>query len=519
MKVPLRFTLVLAVALANLGVFTLAAAWTTPRLEKSVVELQHTYLGLVAQELRTHLRDDGTLWSGALLGWHGWDAFDDAMVVHLPESTDPGRAGKVALSLNPVGSANRGIQFPLDDILDGIRLASLEQRVVPVGRGLVKPIQSTDGRPWGGAWVVSKQLLGGGGWMQSIWPWFLGSVLLLTGITYVVADRLLLAPIRRLTTASDRVAQGDFSARVEHEGRADEMGHLMRQFNSMADEVEGFGARLGHEVKVATDAVRRAEAAATTQKRLAATGELAAGIAHEINNPLGGMLNAVEVLQRPETSVAKRVRYLELVGDGLRRVQNIVGAVLRLAPRSGATGPVQIQETLSASFGLVLHRLKQQNIRVLWHCEGKVSEGYAPDWSGFFGDLPVIHGQADELAQCWLNLWVNALHALGERYPEGGGCIELRISQGGDRLMLTWQDDGPGVDAETLARVADPFFSTKDVGQGTGLGLSFVHQTLDGHGGGVEFQSSPGSGFCVRIHLPIWREPSPSGYSGAAESP
>ncbi|MDF1839274.1 MAG: histidine kinase dimerization/phospho-acceptor domain-containing protein, partial [Planctomycetota bacterium] len=129
---------------------------------------------------------------------------------------------------------------------------------------------------------------------------------------------------------------------------------------SMAAEVEGFGERLGREVKEATDAVRRAEATATTQKRLAATGELAAGIAHEINNPLGGMLNAVEVLQRPETGGDKRARYLALVGDGLRRVQGIVGAVLRLAPRSGATGPVRIADTLSASFGLVEHRIKEQ---------------------------------------------------------------------------------------------------------------------------------------------------------------
>ncbi|MDF1839275.1 MAG: HAMP domain-containing protein, partial [Planctomycetota bacterium] len=231
MKVPLRWTLILAVAIANLGVFTLAAAWTTPRLEKSVLELQHTYLGLVAQELRTHLRDDGSLWSGGLLGWHGWDAFDDALVVHLPGFTDVEREGEFSLLLNPVGSANRGVAFPVEEILEGIRLANREQRVVRVGHGLAKPIQSTDGSAWGGVWVVSKQLLGGGGWMQSIWPWFLGSVLLLTGITYVVANRLLLAPIRRLTSASDRVASGDFSARVQHQGRTDEMGHLMRRFN------------------------------------------------------------------------------------------------------------------------------------------------------------------------------------------------------------------------------------------------------------------------------------------------
>ncbi|MCA9001916.1 MAG: HAMP domain-containing histidine kinase [Planctomycetes bacterium] len=517
MKIPLRLTLVLAVALANLGVFTLAAAWTTPRLEKSVLELQHTYLGLVAQELRTHIRDGGTLWSGGLLPWHGWDAFDDALVVHLPELTDPSRAGEVHFLLNPVGSSQRGLLFPQEEILDGIRRASREGRVIPVGAGLAKPIQSVDGRPWGGVWVVSKQLLSGGGWMQSVWPWFLGSVLLLTGITYVVANRLLLAPIRRLTLASDRVASGDFAARVETHGRADELGHLMQQFNAMADEVEGFGERLGREVRMATDAVRRAEAAATTQKRLAATGELAAGIAHEINNPLGGMLNAVEVLQRPETDEKKRARYLELVGDGLRRVQHIVGAVLRLAPRSGQTGPVRIVDTLSASFGLVLHRLREQRVQVLLRSEDRESRGDAPDWAGFLGELPTIHGQADELGQCWLNLWVNAMHALAERYPDGGGTIQVTVEAKGTELLLEWKDDGPGVTADVLVRVADPFFSTKDVGQGTGLGLSFVHQTIDGHGGRVEFLSEPGDGFCVRIRLPIWREKSASGYSGAAE--
>ncbi len=518
MKIPLRLTLVLAVALTNLGVFSLAAALTTPRLEQSVSVLRHTYLGLVAQELRTNLRDGGTRWSGGLLDWHGWDTFDDALVVHLPEFTNPERAGEVSFILNPVGSGGRGVQFPLEEILDGIRLASLEQRVVPVGHGLAKAIPSVDGRPWGGVWVMSKQLLDGGGWLQSIWPWFLASVLLLTAITYVVADRLLLAPIRRLTTASDLVAGGDFSARVEHEERADEMGHLMRRFNSMADEVEGYGERLVHEVNVATEAVRRAEATATTQKRLAATGELAAGIAHEINNPLGGMLNAVEVLQRPGIDEPKRVRYLELVADGLRRVQTIAGAVLRLAPRSGSTGPVRIEETLAASFGLVLHRLKEQGVEVvLLSKDGREQSGFEPDWNHFFGELPRIHGQADELAQCWLNLWVNALDALGEGYQEGAGRIQVRVESVEDQLRLSWQDDGPGVDTQTLARVADPFFSTKDVGQGTGLGLSFVHQVIDGHGGRVEFESAPGEGFCVRIQLPIWKESCASGYIGPTE--
>lgn len=503
MKISLRWTLILGVALANALVFGLGVAWLSTRVELENKKLFAGYESMVSANLAANMNPAGQIWSAGLLAWPGWPAYQDVLLVHLPELRDPRRAGDVGLMLNPKGSWHRGVDFPEQSIIDAVRSAHREGRSVSVAGGLASIIRTPDGEPWGGAWVVSEKPIEDATWLRWMLPWFALSVLLLTGLTYVFTSRLLLAPLRRLSQASDRVARGDFTVRVPEEGRRDEIGNLERTFNSMTAEVEGFGSRLKREVDEATAAVRRAEAAATTQKRLAATGELAAGIAHEINNPLGGMLNAVEVLERESLPEEKRRQYLELVRHGLERIQRIAGGVLLLAPRSPQTGAVDLAATLEASLGLVRHRLDQQGVRV-WIGDGQAEWEYSP---GALQDArlswPVFQGQGDELGQGWLNLWVNSLDALATSHPEGGGRMGVHVERLPKVLRLTFWDDGPGVDAATLARAADPFFSTKDVGQGTGLGLSFLHQVIDAHRGRISLESEPGKGFRVLVELPL----------------
>src|SRR5262249_31029633 len=119
-----------------------------------------------------------------------------------------------------------------------------------------------------------------------------------------------------------------------------ERADLIRQFNAMATTVQGFNTTLEREVARATEKARAAEAAAMTQRRLAATGELAAGVAHEINNPLGGLLNAAESLASEDLSEAKRSQYQALLHGGLERIQATVGRLLRLAPRAARPQPI-----------------------------------------------------------------------------------------------------------------------------------------------------------------------------------
>jgi signal transduction histidine kinase len=249
----------------------------------------------------------------------------------------------------------------------------------------------------------------------------------------------------------------------------------------------------------AREETRRAEAAAMTQRRLAATGELAAGIAHEINNPLGGLLNAIEALESGALPEAKRARYFQLVRSGLERIQQTVGKVLRLTPRSGGRAPWNAATPLSDALALVAHRAARQGVELVCaHPGGSTTDrdAAAQAWAA----LPTMHGEPHEIAQAILNLLVNALDALEGR-PRGRIEVGARV-EGAD-LVLEVADDGPGVEESELARVADLFYTTKDPGRGTGLGLAIVHGVAKEHGGVVELWSRPGLGFRAVLRLPI----------------
>jgi signal transduction histidine kinase len=131
---------------------------------------------------------------------------------------------------------------------------------------------------------------------------------------------------------------------------------------------------------------------------------------------------------------------------------------------------------------------------------GEGSDGDVAGALALWRDLPPVRGAANELGQAVLNLLVNALDALEAR-SSGEVRIELAEAPGVQRITVS--DDGPGVDEETLARAADPFFTTKEQGRGTGLGLAIVHHVANAHGGRVLLWSRPGRGFRVELELPV----------------
>jgi signal transduction histidine kinase len=383
----------------------------------------------------------------------------------------------------------------------------------------VLPITLRTGERWGACWYrphaargVAVTVIG------RILPWFAVTLLVATLIMLFAVRRLVIDPVTSLAAAAGRVEGGDLSARAVEPARNDELASLVRGFNAMAAQVEHFSASLEREVEVATDQARRAETAAMTQRRLAATGELAAGIAHEINNPLGGLLNAMERLERQDLTLERRKEYVALVRSGLGRIRETVGRLLRLTPRAPEVGQVYLAGPIGDALGLVRHRALLQSVRfVLADGHGAARDAFARDGrpgevSGegsdgdvagalaLWRDLPPVRGAANELGQAVLNLLVNALDALEAR-SSGEVRIELAEAPGVQRITVS--DDGPGVDEETLARAADPFFTTKEQGRGTGLGLAIVHHVANAHGGRVLLWSRPGRGFRVELELPV----------------
>jgi signal transduction histidine kinase len=435
-----------------------------------------------------------------ILRWNLWESFDEGCVMRASWQRDAtGGVRALGALVNPRGRFSRSTLYDSQPVLQEIVHAIEKLRPTVGAGGIAMPIRDASGEIWGGLWVPLPGVEPGN-LLLALLPWFLLSLLLLVLGTFFVLRRSVLDPLEELARAAQRVKAGDLSARLREPERADEIGQLFRSFNEMTANVQGFNARLEQEVETATEQARRAEAAALTQRRLAAMGELAAGIAHEINNPLGGLLNAVESLERGKLPPQKHARYFELLRDGLERIQATVGRLLRFTPRTAPFGPVSLARALEDALELVQHRARSLSVelRLAPRAPDEARESVLARWRA----LPPVEGERGELAQAVLNLLVNALDAL-EDDGRPGGWIELALERAGDELLIRVRDGGPGVPPENLPRVADLFFTTKEVGRGTGLGLSIVHQVVAAHGGRVFLSNGAGGGFQVEIHLPL----------------
>lgn len=511
--VSLRVAVIGFVALVNLAVFAGGLLWTM-RAEKSLDQQRgKAHSELLGTLVGTLIDARGNLRSAGLLRWEHWDEwFQDVQIAHFPDLA-PAERGQprrpsLGLQINPLGAAKRDGSFDGPEVLRAMRRAAESRERVAVQGGVALPVVLPNGNRWGGCWMRALPTKDDGGFFRELLPWFIASTLLLTFSTFGLIRNLVLNPVHRLVVAAERIGRGDLGARVGQVTRRDEIGQLMRSFDAMADDVQGFQERLEREVDEATRAARAAEAAAMTQRRLAATGELAAGVAHEINNPLSGLMNATQVLAREDLSPGKRREYLDLVASGLERIRGTVGRLLRLAPRETVTAPVQLRAPLGDALGLVRHRAMELGVGLRLTVEGKgPQDAFGPNALEPLDGVPAIQGQANELGQAFLNLLVNALDAL-EEDAQPAGVIDVSVTHSAEELRITIEDNGPGVDADLVGRIGDAFFSTKETGRGTGLGLAMVQGMAAAHGGRLEITSSKGMGFSATLVLPfLGRDP------------
>jgi signal transduction histidine kinase len=388
---------------------------------------------------------------------------------------------------------------------DAVAIA-LVQQAFEQGRPVVRPWESAvvldqghrpDGRPTNprqGAVVRWSQPAPAVATAQRVYVFVLVGVLLLTVVSWRLLSRLVVVPLGSLAGAADRIAGGDYAARVPTAGSGDEFDRTAQAFNRMAREVGEYQGQLEDRVLQALKRIQKAEQHLAIAQRLAATGKLASGIAHEINNPLGGMRNAVRALARGDLDPKKTAEYLELVQDGLARVEETVKKVLTFTPRSVEPRPTDLAEVARKAVALARHRIERKGVRLVEHVP----------W-----DRAVrVFGDPHELQQVVLNLLLNAVDAvpdLAARSPGGGtegGAVELEVREEGDAVLLRVTDDGAGMTPEVMAQCFDLFFTTKEVGEGTGLGLAVVHNIVTNHGGRIEVESAPGKGATFRVYLP-----------------
>ena len=302
--------------------------------------------------------------------------------------------------------------------------------------------------------------------------------------TFVVGRR-----IDALSRTIGQVEAGDLTARVEIEER-DELGRLAESFNGMVMRLADARRKLEDQH---LGAIRRAE-------HMASLGRMAAGIAHEINNPLAGMQNCVRSLIKGVKDEAQRREYLTMLREGLGRIGRTVGQLLNFAREAKPRPiPVDLLPLLRRCLTLLEHELAARRITF------SIAAGHG---------LPALLADPHQLEQVFLNLLMNALDAM----PEGGKIlVSIRPQQRETGLFIDVQitDTGMGIPSEHLPRIFEPFFTTKDVGKGTGLGLSVSYGIVRAHGGFIEVKSQVGEGSTFTVALPTTIE----GESDASSDP
>jgi signal transduction histidine kinase len=222
-------------------------------------------------------------------------------------------------------------------------------------------------------------------------------------------------------------------------------------------------------------------------EKLATIGTLASGVAHEINNPLGAILTNAQLL-RLEVEDPEHLDSLAMIEEGARRCKDIVEALLKYS-RLAKNSHEQVNlRTIAEEVLVVFERqLQKAEIRLI----------------ADFESVPIILGDAKEIKQVVSNLILNALDALQEKHGLTGGRLAVRIVRALSGLRLIVEDDGIGIDPEVEKRIFDPFYTTKTIGTGTGLGLSVCQRIIERHGGQITVQSTPGDGTTFTVELPV----------------
>src|SRR4029077_9877058 len=233
--------------------------------------------------------------------------------------------------------------------------------------------------------------------------------------------------------------------------------------------------------------LKRLEEQLIQSEKLAAMGQMLAGVAHELNNPLTAILGVTELLRDSEGVQENTKRQLELTHRQARRAARIVQNLLEFSrPAAPQKKALDVNTLIERTLQLQDHSLRRNNIHV----------DFQPH-----SDLPAVIGDANQLIQVFLNLISNAEHAIRE--VRETGRVQIRIGRIGGHISVTVQDDGVGVAQEALPKLFDPFYTTKRPGGGTGLGLSICMSIVREHGGSIDVETLPAGGSAFTVYLPV----------------
>jgi signal transduction histidine kinase len=293
-------------------------------------------------------------------------------------------------------------------------------------------------------------------------------------ILILVIVRILSRPLRELTEKTLEVARGNYGAQIEL-ARNDELGVLAKSFNSMSEQMAADIARL----KEINQGLIRTE-------KLATAGTLATGVAHEVNNPLASISSLVQSLQARAQDERDR-ETLRVILTQITRITGVLRSLMDFArPQTLTRTATDLNHVLAKTIELARFdkRFKQLHVQ-----------------SELSSNLPLLQIDSDQMQQVFLNVLLNARDAIDEAGHNDAGEIKIATRRIEHEVLVEIADNGSGIAPEHLARIFDPFFSTKPSGKGTGLGLAVSHSIIAAHGGRIAI-TPQAQGTTVTIAFP-----------------
>ncbi|HUG28107.1 MAG TPA: ATP-binding protein [Gemmatimonadales bacterium] len=330
-----------------------------------------------------------------------------------------------------------------------------------------------------------------------VWFWIGGggAALAVGGLLAVLVGRFLqgevVRPLDELVAATAEVGEGNLAARVPT-ARVREFHQLAGSFNRMAEQLALAQQSLANrnaDLEEALTQVRAAQAELVQSEKLGAVGRMTAGLAHELNNPLASVVGfsellAAEARERPTLSAEAAATYIEPIVREATRARLLIRSLLQFARRAGTElGPVSLTEALDVAVGLQRHAYAQAGLRV-------VMEPPPPT---------LVVAEMQQLQSVFSNILGNALDAMR---PSGHGAVRVVTALvDDDRVRLEFEDEGPGL--RDPDRVFEPFYTTKEMGHGTGLGLALAKRFIEAFGGTIHAGNRPEGGARITVELRV----------------
>lgn len=313
--------------------------------------------------------------------------------------------------------------------------------------------------------------------------------------------RVIDAPIQHLIAGTHAVSEMQLDSPIVIDS-SEELGELARSFDIMRvrlkgalDEINEFTEGLEMKIRQRADQLKIAHQKLMQSDRLASLGQLSASVAHEINNPVSGVLNLAMLMQRimkedgvPKERVEEFRKYLAQVVSETARVGRIVQDLLAFSRRSKPfRAKIDFNGMIRSTLSLLDHKIKLAGVRVDLQLQS---------------DLPAVHCDGSQMQQVVINLIMNGAEA-AQGKPDGSVIVRTVCSPTGDQLLFTVTDNGEGIPEENLSKIFSPFFTTKGEGKGVGLGLAVVFGIIEAHKGDIDVKSVLKEGTSFIVTLPF----------------